>query len=131
MLVSYKADYEKIAMGFLSYEQDLKDLQNLKTELKLYTTDENHALYLYREETDNNFCGVVGLERGTDYVLVRHLSLAPDRRDDATVWALLNELDCRLGGRKMLGSPETTPLLLRWQKQKKEHAADGLNACPE
>lgn len=131
MLVSYKADYEKIAMGFLSYDKDLKDLHNLKTELALYTTDEGHSLYLFREQEHQNFCGVVGLENGRDYVLLRHLCLAPDYRTDQVIFSVLDELNCRLGGRKMMGSLETTPLLLRWQKRKKEIHPDGLNARPE
>lgn len=45
MLVKYKNDYEKIAMGLLSFIPDLKDVGHLKTELKMYTEDDSHALY--------------------------------------------------------------------------------------
>ena len=125
MLVNYKPDYEKIAMGFLSYETDLKDLGNLQTELKLYTTDDAHTLLLYRQD-DGNFCGIIGLECGGDFVLVRHLDLSPAVRNQETVNAMLDELQVKVKDDKIMGSPETTPLIKQWRDTKKEqlNAAD-------
>lgn len=125
MLVNYKDDYKKIAMGFLSYEPDLKDLENLKTELQLYTNDKVHRLFLYREG-DANFCGVVGIECGDTYVLVRHLSLSPAVRNDGTVDRLLDELKKKVAPRKIMASIENTPLILKWEERNKEQV-DGAD----
>ncbi|WP_225868676.1 hypothetical protein [Companilactobacillus kimchii] len=40
MLSKYSDENKKIAMGFLSYISDLKDLNNLEQELQLYSEDE-------------------------------------------------------------------------------------------
>ncbi|WP_155285856.1 N-acetyltransferase [Lacticaseibacillus zhaodongensis] len=125
MLVNYKDDYKKIAMGFLSYEPDLKDLGNLNTELQLYTNDKTHKLFLYREG-DANFSGVVGIECGDTYVLVRHLSLSPAVRGGNTVDKLLDELKKKVSPRKIMGSLENTPLIMKWEERNKEQV-DGAD----
>lgn len=121
MLVSYKRDYQKIAMGFLSFEADLKDLANLKTELDLYANDDGHVLYLYKEDAkvSCNFSGVVGIETGADYVLVRHLDMAPSNRTDADYFAVLDELSQLVADKKIMGSIAITPVIMRWEEAKK------------
>lgn len=122
MLVNYKTDYQKIAMGFLSFEDDLKSFANLKAELELFAGDEAHGLYLYREE-DNvncNFSGVVGVELGSDYVLVRHLDLAPANRIDQDYFALLDDLRHKFAPKKIMGSLDVTPIIMRWEEEKKD-----------
>ncbi len=59
MLVPYKKDYEKVAMGLLSYLPDFKNLQNLKEEMQLYAEEPAHQLYLYWDE-DQNIVGLAG-----------------------------------------------------------------------
>ncbi len=44
MLYKYKSDYEKIAMGLLSFIPDLKEIANLKTEIEWYEADSSHGL---------------------------------------------------------------------------------------
>ncbi|KRM55980.1 hypothetical protein FC18_GL000762 [Lacticaseibacillus sharpeae JCM 1186 = DSM 20505] len=108
-------------MGFLSFEPDLKDLANLKTELDLYINDEGHALYLYKEEADIkcNFSGIVGIETGPDFVLVRHLDMAPSNRTDADYAAVLDELSAKVAPSKIMGSIAITPVIMRWEEAKK------------
>ncbi|WP_262314567.1 N-acetyltransferase [Lacticaseibacillus parakribbianus] len=126
MLTKYKNDYSKIAMGFLSFEPDLKDMGHLKTELKLYTEDNAHVLYLYREAAGGDFEGVVGVELGTDFALVRHLSLSPAVRDTATQYAVLDDLAALYPERRLMGTLENAPLVAGFNQQRKEagHAAD-------
>ncbi|WP_241559428.1 N-acetyltransferase [Lacticaseibacillus hulanensis] len=119
--MNYKRDYQKIAMGFLSFEDDLKNLANLKTEFDLYTNDEGHELYLYKETSDVNcnFSGVVGLETGADYVLVRHLDMSPANRTDQDYFAVLDDLSALVGAKKIMGSIDVTPVIMRWEEAKK------------
>ena len=42
MLVKYRKDYEKIAMGLLSYLPDLRNLKNLQEEMSLYAVSYTH-----------------------------------------------------------------------------------------
>ncbi|RXT58659.1 N-acetyltransferase [Lacticaseibacillus chiayiensis] len=124
MLVKYKNDYEKIAMGLLSFIPDLKDVGHLKTELKMYTEDDSHALYLYKQGHD--FVGVIGIELSDDFVLVRHLSFSPNFRDQATAFAALTELTQLFPDKKMMGALEHASLIAAFNKFRKEddHGTD-------
>ncbi len=130
MLTKYKNDYAKIAMGFLSFIPDLKDIDHLKTELTLYTTDNSHQLYLYREVAGGDFEGVVGIEMGTDFVMVRHLSLSPAVRSAATNFAVLNDLTKLYPDQKLMGTMETAPLIAAFSQYRKEDP-DGTDLSSE
>ena len=121
MLVKYKNDYEKIAMGLLSFIPDLKDVGHLKTELKMYTEDDSHALYLYKHHHD-----FVGVELSADFVLVRHLSFSPNFRDEATAFAALAELTKLFPDKKLMGALEHASLIAAFNKFRKEddHGTD-------
>ncbi|WP_225047298.1 N-acetyltransferase [Lacticaseibacillus kribbianus] len=130
MLTKYKNDYSKIAMGFLSFIPDLKDIGHLKTELRLYTEDNTHELYLYRETAGGDFEGVVGVELGQDFVLVRHLSLSPAFRDVATQDAVLGDLQAVYPDRRLMGTLENAPLVAGFNQRRKEDQ-HGTDARPE
>ena len=85
MLVKYKNDYEKIAMGLLSFVPDLKPLDHLQTEMALYQNDPEYLLYLWRPADSQDFAGVVGIQRSQDIILVRHISLMPSERGSHTL----------------------------------------------
>ena len=53
MLIQYKKDYEKTAMGLLSYLPDFKNIENLKEEVGLNQEDNDFLLYLYRNKQNN------------------------------------------------------------------------------
>ncbi|HJF30067.1 MAG TPA: N-acetyltransferase, partial [Ligilactobacillus saerimneri] len=56
MLYKYKNDYQKIAMGLLSFIPDLKDFARLKQEIDWYQAEDNRALFLWKNE-DEDFTG--------------------------------------------------------------------------
>lgn len=120
MLTKYRNDYAKIAMGFLSFEPDLKDYDHLQTELKLYTEEAGHELYLYKAAPDEDFTGVLGIETGPDFVMVRHLSLSPNVRNEATQFAVLADLRALYPQAKLMGSLENSPLITKFIQQDKE-----------
>ncbi|WP_407891132.1 N-acetyltransferase [Lacticaseibacillus sp. N501-2] len=126
MLTKFKQDYAKIAMGFLSFVPDLKDINHLQTELKLYTEDPTHVLYLYREDRDADFEGVVGVESANDFVMLRHLSLSPAVRNESTQFAALSDLVALYPEQKLMGSMETAGLVAKFNTFRKEeqHGTD-------
>ncbi|MCI1985956.1 MAG: N-acetyltransferase [Lactobacillus sp.] len=126
MLTKYKHDYAKIAMGFLSFIPDLKDMDHLKTELTLYNEEPNHVLYLYREARDADFEGIVGVESGSDFVMLRHLSFSPSVRNQETEFAALADLYALYPDKKIMGSLETAPLIAKFNQHRKE-AIDGTD----
>jgi riboflavin biosynthesis RibT protein len=79
MLLRYKKNYEKIAMGLLSFMPTEKDLKKLQTTMKDYETDDSKQLFLWKEEED--IIGIIGttiLEDGV--VEIQHISVNPSHR---------------------------------------------------
>ena len=84
MLVKYRKDYEKVAMGLLSFIPDFKDLIHLQTEMQWYQSTEDHQLLLWRQG-DGDFCGIIGIEVGSDFILLHHDSLSPEERRPTSI----------------------------------------------
>lgn len=91
MLLEYKKDNEKVAMGLLSYLPDFKSLENLKEEIKLNRDNDEFKLYLYRNE-DNNIIGAIGTQISGKFIIVRYLSLAPGFREKKYERKILSDL---------------------------------------
>lgn len=91
MLVDYKKDNEKVAMGLLSYLPDFKNLENLKEEIKLNRDSNEFKLFLYRNE-DNNLVGVIGTQFTDNFIIIRYLSFAPGFREKSYEKSVLSDL---------------------------------------
>ncbi len=120
MLVPYKKDYEKMAMGLLSYLPDFKNLQNLQEEMKLYSKDEALQLFLYKN-ADQNIVGLGGTEKGDGCLVLRYVSLAPGFRDDENLSNLMQELRQEAGKDKLMTVPEYTYLLRYLKDDRTKH----------
>lgn len=80
MLTRYKKMFNKIAMGFLSFMPDEKDLQKLQMTLHQYETEHNHQLFLWKE--DGDFIGIIGiLFLDKQLIQIQHLAVNPSHRD--------------------------------------------------
>lgn len=110
MLIQYKKDYEKIAMGLLSYLPDFSNLNNLKDEMRLNQKDNDFQLYLYRNQ-EANIVGVVGTQVEKDFVVIRYLSFAPGYREEKYQKRLLEELQENFPEKRITAIPEYTYLI--------------------
>lgn len=115
MLVNYRNEYKKIAMGLLSFIPDLKDLDHLNTEMTWYLESDRRPMYLWRND-DDHLIGIVCLEIGDDYVLVRRLSFTPSDRTGRNIFALLSAVHDKYPGCKLVGTIETQPIITNWGK---------------
>jgi riboflavin biosynthesis RibT protein len=77
MLIRYKKNYEKIAMGLLSFMPTEKDIKKLQQTMKEYETNENWQLYLWKEE---DIIGIIGIKLDTDVVEIQHICVNPSHR---------------------------------------------------
>ncbi|HIX01168.1 MAG TPA: N-acetyltransferase [Candidatus Ligilactobacillus excrementigallinarum] len=116
MLVKYKNDYKKIAMGLLSFIPDLKEVSRLETEIEWYQKDENRILYLWKNE-NLDFTGIVGVEVSQDIVMVRQIALTPSERDRNVCYQILDALDSNYPDHKMMGSLEVAPMITKWEQR--------------
>ena len=110
MLIQYKKDYEKTAMGLLSYLPDFKNIKNLNEEISLNQEDNDFMLYLYRNE-QNNIVGVLGTQISDQFVVIRYLSFAPGFREIKYEKDILNELKNEYPKKRVTAVPEYTNLI--------------------
>lgn len=115
MLVSYRNEYEKIAMGLLSFIPELKDLNHLNSEMHWYEASNNRPMYLWRNN-DDHLIGIVCLEIGAQYVLIRRLSFTPTDRTGRNIFALLSAVHEMYPDKKIVGTMATQPIINNWGK---------------
>ncbi|BDZ30980.1 N-acetyltransferase [Lactiplantibacillus sp. WILCCON 0030] len=124
MLVKYRKDYEKVAMGLLSFIPDFKDIAHLQTEMQWYQADNNHQLLLWRQ-ADGDFCGIIGIEVGADFILVHHDSLSPEERNPQNQQQMLDELAALYPDQRVMGTLEMAPIIGAWERNRdKQRTAD-------
>ncbi|WP_062356179.1 GNAT family N-acetyltransferase [Bacillus kwashiorkori] len=79
MFIRYKKTFEKIAMGLLSFMPTEKDIKKLQQTIKTYETEENHQLFLWKEEDD--IIGLIGIvKRSEGLIEIQHISVNPSHR---------------------------------------------------
>ncbi|MFD1850535.1 GNAT family N-acetyltransferase [Oceanobacillus bengalensis] len=81
MLIRFKKNLEKIAMGLLSFMPEVKkDVKKLQQLIKEYETNPNWHLYLWKEVDD--VIGIIGLRMEDDTnVIIQHISVNPSYRN--------------------------------------------------
>lgn len=82
MLIRYRKNLEKIAMGLLSFMPNEKEVKKLQATIKQYETESNWQLFLWKEDED--IIGLIGIimeEDGLDSeVIIQHLTVNPSFR---------------------------------------------------
>lgn len=117
MLVCYRKDYQKIAFGLLSLVSDLRQNNRFMEELEWAHTNE-WPIYLWKDMDDSHFIGIVILEMGDCYVLVRRLSFTPSERSGHNIFSLLNAVHDQYPDRRLLGTLATQPIISMWERNK-------------
>lgn len=115
MLVSYRKDYQKIAMGLLSLLPDLRKDNRFMGEIN-WATENDWPIYLWKDMDDGHFIGIVILELGDYYVLVRRLSFTPSERSGHNIFALLDAINDQYPGKRLLGTLTTQPIVSMWER---------------
>ncbi|MBM6862775.1 N-acetyltransferase [Ligilactobacillus aviarius] len=116
MLVKYKSDYKKIAMGLLSFIPGLKDVNRLETEISWYQDDDSRVLYLWRNE-NGDFSGIVGVEVSDEIVVIRQIALSPSERSQIAYNQVLDEVAHQYPDCKMMGSLDVASIIAKWEHQ--------------
>lgn len=91
MLIRYKNNYEKIAMGLLSFMPDEKDLKNLQQTIQKYEIEDNWHLYLWKQEDD--FIGAIGIIiKDHMSVVIQHVTVDPSHRNLGIGKQMINKI---------------------------------------
>ena len=119
MLIKSKNKNEKIILGLLSYtlEEGQHQTDLLQSILETYRQSDSKEIYLYREQDQDNFIGLVGVEtfqspgnesEHPESVVIDRIALLPSFR---------NELKDRYPNSAFLGSRLTSELLVKWSSR--------------
>jgi|SRR5690625_4536871 len=96
MLIRYKKNHEKIAMGLLSFMPVEKDVKQLQQTMKEYETNPNWHLYLWRE--DDDVIGAIGLKIEDEInVVIQHVSVNPSYRNIGIGQKMVKEVQTLYG----------------------------------
>ncbi|MDO4681044.1 MAG: reductase [Aerococcus sp.] len=115
MLIPYKANYDKIAMGLVSYIDKFKDISKLKKEMERIKTGKRHA-YLWRDEETDNLVGLIAFDFGADdeVLIIRYLTINPSFRGESLSYAMLSALADEFPDCSISGSLALSELLDKW-----------------
>jgi len=123
MLNKYSDENKMIAMGFLSYINDLKDLDNMEQELKLYSEDENRQLYLWKSNIED-YSGIVALSFSENTVFIEYISLNPSYRSQSNIFKIFDDIQQRFPNYVILGNFGLSDQLQHWRQNKKKLEKD-------
>lgn len=123
MLNKYSDENKKIAMGFLSYIPDLKDMDNMEQELRLYAEDDNRQLYLWKSNLED-FSGIVALSFSEHTVFVEYISLNPSYRSQSNMYKILDEIQQKFPNQTVLGNFNLVKLIKGWHNKQAEEVSE-------
>lgn len=123
MLIKYGDENKKIAMGFLSYISDLKDLNNLEQELRLYSEDENRQLYLWKSNMED-YSGIVALSFSDSTVFIEYISLNPSYRSQSNIFKIFDDIQERFPDSVILGNFTLNKQIQQWRQNKQKLEKD-------
>lgn len=119
MLNKYSDENKKIAMGFLSYISDLKDLDNLEQELNLYSEDDNRQLYLWKSNIED-YSGIVALSFSDRTVFIEYISLNPSYRSQSNIYKIFDDIQQKFPDRVILGNFNLSNQIKQWRQSKEK-----------
>ena len=90
MLIRYKKNFEKIAMGLLSFMPEGKDLKKLQETINNYEKNPDWHLYLWKEE---DILGAIGVKIENNInAVIQHISVTPSHRKMGIGKKMINEI---------------------------------------
>src|SRR5699024_7864207 len=90
MLIRYKKDLEKIAMGLLSFMPEERDVKKLQDTILQYSSQTDWHLYLWR---DDEILGAIGLRiEEESEAIIQHISVNPSYRNQEIGKKMVEEI---------------------------------------
>lgn len=123
MLNKYSDENKMIAMGFLSYIIDFKDLGNMEQELRLYSEDDNRQLYLWKSNIED-YSGIVALSFSQKTVFIEYISLNPSYRSQSNIFKVFDEIQQKFPSLILLANFGLSKQLLQWRQNKEKLEKD-------
>ncbi|MBM7661164.1 riboflavin biosynthesis RibT protein [Bacillus mesophilus] len=111
MLIRYKKNFEKIAMGLLSFMPTEKELKKLQQSMKQYESEENWQLFLWKEE---DIIGIVGVSSIDESNLeIHHICVNPSHRHQGIGKKMVRALKEMLPDKTIIPTEQTAAFFER------------------
>lgn len=126
MLVRSKNRNEKIVMGLLSYTFENASPEDTRSLLEEYRNDPDKDIFLYKDQTSDNYLGIVTIERhhlvnsndsDIESILVPRIAVIPSYRSEGIGFKIYDNLRNLYPNATLIGSIRTSDLLAKWSKQ--------------
>lgn len=118
MLIRYKKDFKKIAMGLLSFMPNEKNLQSLQTTFSQYESLENHHLFLWKE--GKSIIGLIGVLVFEHQVQVQHISVTPSHRNQGFGKRMVESLKSHYLDLPLIANDETSDFIRKCTRKQDE-----------
>ncbi|MBM7617076.1 riboflavin biosynthesis RibT protein [Weissella uvarum] len=119
MLITVREDQLKIAMGFLSYLPEYKDISAAQREIDWYQNDANRQLLLWQDTASRHYIAFLGLEYLYDAIVVHQLifsvEVTPKERLDLRQ-AILDALSVQYPKKTIMGTVKTQHIINDWRE---------------
>ncbi|SFD51391.1 riboflavin biosynthesis RibT protein [Lentibacillus persicus] len=110
MFIRYKKNYEKIAMGLLSFMPEEKDVKKLQQTIKEYETNPDWSLFLWKEE---DVLGAIGVRIENNInAVVQHISVNPSHRNSGIGKKMVDEIHHMYGEKYAVCADDSTQQFL-------------------
>lgn len=109
MLIRYKQDHKKIAMGLLSFVPGEEKLKHLQKTMKSYEQDDAWKLFLWKDESITGVVGIQVINEST--CQLQHISVNPSYRDQGIGREMIENLSHMLHerGQTLIASEKIQP----------------------
>ncbi|RYG73649.1 N-acetyltransferase [Lentibacillus lipolyticus] len=106
MLIRYKKNHEKIAMGLLSFMPEEKDVKKLQQTIREYEANDDWHLFLWKEE---DVIGAIGIRIEDDInAVIQHISVNPSHRNSGIGKKMVNEINQLYGDKYAVCADDKT-----------------------
>lgn len=114
MLVRYKRNHEKIAMGLLSFVPSEEDLKQLQKTMSEYESNKSWQLFLWKEEDISDFIGIIGIRIVDEETAeIQHISVNPSHRKQGIGKAMIEAALDLFKSRTLIPNEQTMPYFER------------------
>ncbi|SFA72970.1 riboflavin biosynthesis RibT protein [Lentibacillus halodurans] len=125
MFIRYKKNYEKIAMGLLSFMPEEKDVKKLQQTIKEYESNPDWHLFLWKEE---DVLGAIGVRIENDInAVIQHISVNPSHRNSGIGKKMVKEVQHIYGDKYAVCADDLTQQFLNKCAEEEEQQQDEEN----
>lgn len=118
MLIRYKKNFEKIAMGLLSFMPTEKELKKLQLSMKQYENEEDWQLFLWKEDDIIGIIGISFINEQNLEIQIHHICVNPSHRHQGIGKKMVKALKEMYPDKTIIPTEHTAPFFEKCDQEK-------------